>query len=49
MINTGVIDKIDHTFVETHDHKVPELRAETDAIRDLIEEKGIDNINLDWT
>ena len=49
IICSGVIDKIDYAFVETHDHKIPELKVETDAIRELIEQKRIKNINLDWT
>lgn len=49
IINTGVIKNIDHVFVETHDHKIPELKAETDAVRELIGKRGIQNINLDWT
>ena len=49
MINTGVIDKVGYVFVETHDHKIPELKQETNMIRELIKEKGIKNINLDWT
>jgi len=48
-ISSGVIDKIDYAFVETHDHKIPELKEETDAIRELIKQKRIKNINLDWT
>ena len=49
MINSGVIDKIDYVFVETHDHKIPELKTETNAIRQLIKHKKIRNINLNWT
>ncbi|MBI5326767.1 MAG: FkbM family methyltransferase [Deltaproteobacteria bacterium] len=49
IICTGVIDKIDYVFVETHDHKIPELQAETNAIRELIKKRKIENINLDWT
>jgi FkbM family methyltransferase len=48
IINSGVIDKIDYTFVETHDHKIPELKAETNAIRELIVQRRISNINLYW-
>ena len=48
IISSGVLDKIDHVFVETHDHKIPEIKAETTAIRELIEQRGIENINLDW-
>jgi len=49
IINTGVIDKIGYIFVETHDHKIPELKSETNIIRELIKEKGIEKINLNWT
>jgi FkbM family methyltransferase len=48
MIKSGIIDKIDYVFVETHDHKIPELKAETNAIRQLIKHKKIKNINLNW-
>lgn len=48
MINSGVIDKIDYVFVETHDHKIPELKTETNAIKKLIKQKRIEHINLDW-
>lgn len=48
-INTGVIDRVDYTFVETHDHKIPELAAETNEIRELIRKKNIKNIDLNWT
>jgi FkbM family methyltransferase len=49
IIKTGVIDKIDYAFVETHDHKIPELKSKTHAIRKLIKERRIKKINLDWT
>ena len=49
MIHTGLINKIDYAFVETHDHKIPELKAETNAIRELIKTRKVENINLDWT
>ncbi|MFC1736203.1 FkbM family methyltransferase [Candidatus Hydrogenedentota bacterium] len=48
LINTGTIHKIDYAFVETHDHKIPELKAETDTLRELIRERGLENIDLDW-
>ena len=48
IINSGIIDEIDYIFVETHDHKVPELREETDAIRALIQNRKYVNINLHW-
>lgn len=49
LINSGVIDKIDYVFVETHEQKIQELKEETTAIRKLIKQKGLKNINLDWT
>ena len=49
IISTGIRKKIDYTFVETHDHKIPELIAETNALRELIKNRKIGNINLNWT
>jgi len=49
MINADVVRKIDYIFVETHDHKIPELKPLMDEIRGLIREKGLENVNLDWT
>ena len=49
LIDTGLIDRVDHVFVETHDHKIPELKEETDALRELVRRRGIRHINLDWT
>ncbi|MGR9046773.1 MAG: FkbM family methyltransferase [Gammaproteobacteria bacterium] len=49
IIESGMIDQIDYLFVETHDHKMPELKNETDEIRQLIKDRGLKNINLDWT
>ncbi len=48
LINGGVIDRVDHLFVETHDDKIPEIKGETQTIRNLIKQQGIKNINLDW-
>jgi len=48
LIDTGIIKNIQHALVETHDHKIPELREETDRLRKVIAEKGLTNINLDW-
>lgn len=48
LINTGVINKIDYLFVETHDHKIPELKSETDELRQMIKTMKLMNINLDW-
>lgn len=49
LIDSGVIDKIDHMFVETHDKQMPELKIPTDKIRKAIRDKGLTNINIDWT
>ncbi|MEO1590168.1 MAG: FkbM family methyltransferase [Cyanobacteria bacterium J06632_22] len=49
MIESGTVDKIDHIFVETHDHKIPELKPATDEIRQLIRDRELTHLNLDWT
>ena len=48
IIDSDVIGKIDYIFLETHDHKIPELKAEAQAVRKLIKKRKIENINLDW-
>ncbi len=48
LIITQTYKRIEHIFVETHDHKIPELKTKTDAIRSLIKQKKIKNINLNW-
>ncbi len=48
LIDEGIIDLIDHVFVETHDDRIPSLRQETDEIRRLIVEKGLRQIDLGW-
>jgi FkbM family methyltransferase len=48
LISTGLILMIDHVFVETHDHKIPGLKAETDEIRHLILERKLEHVRLDW-
>lgn len=35
-------------LVETHDHKIPELKDGTDLVRREIERRRITNIRLDW-
>lgn len=49
MINDGTTELIDHIFVETHDHKIPELKKPTAEIRALIKKRRISNIDLNWT
>ena len=41
IILTGLNEKIDNIFVETHDHKIPELKLETDNIRKQINDEKI--------
>ncbi len=48
LIDTEYYKKITHIFVETHDADIPELKEETDHIRQLIRKKRIKNINLNW-
>jgi FkbM family methyltransferase len=49
MILDNTIALVEHIFVETHDHKIPELKEATDEIRKLIRLRHIKHINLDWT
>lgn len=48
LIETGLIQEIEHVWVETHDQKIPALRAETDALRARIRELGLEHVRLDW-
>lgn len=49
MILDNTIALAEHIFVETHDHKIPELKQATDEIRKLIRSRNIKHVNLDWT
>jgi FkbM family methyltransferase len=49
IIDTGAIEKVKYMLVETHDHKIPELKEETDALRSRIKALGLEKkINLNW-
>jgi FkbM family methyltransferase len=48
LISERVVGLIDHIFVETHDHKIPALKAETDALRHYIRKHRLTHINLHW-
>jgi hypothetical protein len=48
LIDTDLIRNIDYLFVETHDHKIPELKAATDDIRETIRTRKLKNIDLHW-
>ena len=49
LLDTRVIDKIEHVFAETHERKVPELAARTLALRNRIAFERRNKLNLDWT
>lgn len=49
LLDTRVIDKINHIFAETHERKVPELAARTLALRNRIAFERRNKLNLDWT
>lgn len=49
LISTGVIHRIDHVFVETHERKIPELKADTDELRRMLKSMNLTHVNLDWT
>ena len=49
LIHNDVINRIDNIFVETHDDKIPEFKEGTSAIRKLIQDRNITNIDLSWT
>ena len=49
IIDTGAIEKVKYMLVETHDHKISELKDETDTLRKRIKELGLgEKINLNW-
>jgi FkbM family methyltransferase len=48
LIRSGCIDQIDHVFVEMHESRVPDLQAQAEELRRMIEERGLYNIHLDW-
>jgi len=48
LIESGLYERVRHIFVETHDHKIPELGEKARRTRELIEEHGISNIDLEW-
>jgi hypothetical protein len=48
LIRDNTLERIDHVFVETHDHKIPELQRDTDELRQYIRDNRLKNINLYW-
>lgn len=49
LIESDCMGLIKHMFVETHDHKIPELKESTDLLRKRIKElRLVEKINLNW-
>lgn len=49
LITSGAIDRIGVCYVETHERKAPDLLARTDAMRALINARGLQHkFVLDW-
>jgi FkbM family methyltransferase len=48
MIDEGTLERCERVFVETHDHKMPELVEATDRLREEMRSRGFDHVNLDW-
>lgn len=48
LISDGSIDLVENIFVEIHDDKIPQLHEETKELREIIRDKGLNRINLDW-
>jgi FkbM family methyltransferase len=48
LVDQGLTEDIEHIFVETHEKKIPSLRAPLDSLKEKIKEKKITNIDLTW-
>jgi len=49
LIDSGLIERIEHVFVETHARMIPSLRAADDALRQRIADRGLgEKIHLSW-
>ncbi|WP_181704424.1 FkbM family methyltransferase [Chthonobacter albigriseus] len=48
LIDRGLIGRIEHIFVETHDHKIPELKSAAARVREKLAAARLTNVNLDW-
>ena len=48
LIDSGLIDRIDAVFVETHERKIPELAEPTAALRRRVTDLALARISLDW-
>lgn len=48
LLDRGVIDKVDATFVETHERNVPALREATAELRRRVAREGRTTVDLNW-
>jgi FkbM family methyltransferase len=48
LLDTGLIDRMDYVFAETHERMIPELVDRTAALRKRVTSEGRRNISLDW-
>lgn len=48
LLETGLIDRVDWVFAETHEAVVPELADRTEALKLRVAHEGRTNISLDW-
>jgi FkbM family methyltransferase len=48
LLDTGLVERIDYIFAETHERIFPDLAARTLTLRRRIAREGRLNINLDW-
>lgn len=48
LLAEGLPGGIGHLFVEMHDRQVPSLRRRILALHREIEDRGLDNVNLNW-
>lgn len=48
LIDQRLTEDIEHIFVETHEKKIPSLRAPLELLKEKIKDKKITNIDLTW-
>lgn len=49
LLDSGVIHHVDLVLVETHEKQMPQLLAETEALRERLRREGLDDkVRLDW-
>jgi FkbM family methyltransferase len=48
LIASGLMDRIERIFAETHESKIPQLRERTNKLRAMAQAKWPKKVNLDW-